>query len=186
MVALTALWLPIIASAVFVLVALLILHMLPGWHKRDMIALPGEDKIIETLRALNVQPGEYRFPYGNTVAEMEAPAFVEKMQLGPVGIVSVRPSGEMHMGKLLGQWFVYSLIIAVIVAYVTGHTRAEGAPYLEVFRVSGTVTFCCYALAHWQNWIWWGKGTRITLTNTVDGLIFALLTAGTFGWLWPK
>ena len=86
----------------------------------------------------------------------------------------------------MGQWFVYSLVIAVIVAYVTGWTRAPGAPYLEVFRVSGTVTFCCYSVAHWQNWIWWGKGTRFTLTNTGDGLIYALVTAGTFGWLWPK
>ena len=71
-------------------------------------------------------------------------------------------------------------------AYVTGRTRAPGAAYLEVFRVSGVVTFCCYSVAHWQNWIWWGKGTRFTLTYTFDGLIFALVTAGTFGWLWPK
>ena len=90
------------------------------------------------------------------------------------------------MGKLMGQWFVYSLVVAVIVAYLTSRTRAPGAPYLEVFRVSGTVTFCCYSVAHWQNWIWWGKGTRFTLTNTIDGLVYALVTAGTFAWLWPK
>jgi hypothetical protein len=186
MVGLSALWVPIVVSAVFVLIALLILHMMPGWHKRDMTALPGEDKVMETLRGLNVQPGDYRFPYGITVAEMEAPAFVQKMKSGPVGIMSIQPNGEINMGKLLGQWFVYSLVIAVIVAYVTGRTRAQGAPYLEVFRVSGTVTFCCYSVAHWQNWIWWGKSTRFTLTNTIDGLIYALLTAGAFGWLWPR
>jgi hypothetical protein len=186
MVGLAALWMPIVVSAVFVLIALLILHMMPGWHKSDMTALPGEDKVLETLRAVNVQPGDYRFPYGSTVKEMEAPAFKEKMKQGPVGNMSILPSGEMNMGKLLGQWFVYSLVIAVIVAYVTGRTRAPGAPYLEVFRVSGAVTFCCYSVAHWQNWIWWGKSTRFTLTNTVDGLIYALVTAGTFGWLWPR
>ena len=126
------------------------------------------------------------FPYGRTVQEMEAPAFLEKMKGGPVGNMSIQPSGEMNMGKLLCQWFVYSLIIAVIVAYVTGQTHAQGAPYLEVFRVAGVVTFCCYSVAHWQNWIWWGKSTRFTLTNTVDGLIYALVTGATFGWLWPK
>jgi hypothetical protein len=186
MVALSALWMPIIVSAVFVFIALMILHMLPGWHKRDMTALPGEDKVMETLRGLNVQPGEYRFPFGVTVAEMEAPAFLEKMKSGPVGIMTIRPTGEMNMGKMMGQWFIYSLVVAVIVAYVTGCTRAPGADYPAVFHVSGAVAFCCYSVAHWQNWIWWGKGTRITMTNTVDGLIFALVTAGTFGWLWPR
>jgi hypothetical protein len=186
MIGLSALWMPIVVSAVFVFIALMILHMMPGWHKNDMSAVPGEDKVMETLRALNIQPGDYRFPYGRTVAEMEAPAFKEKMKAGPVGNMSILPSGETNMGKLMGLWFVYSLVIAVIVAYVTSRTRAPGAPYLEVFRVSGTVTFCCYSVAHWQNWVWWGKGTRFTLTNTVDGLIYALVTAGTFGWLWPK
>ena len=80
MVPLPALWMPILVSAVFVLIALAIIHMMPGWHKSDMAAVPGEDKVMETLRALNVQPGEYRFPYGNTTKEMEAPAFVEKMK----------------------------------------------------------------------------------------------------------
>src|SRR6185295_9114455 len=147
MVGLFALWMPIVVSAVFVLIALLILHMMPGWHKRDMTAVPGEDKVMETLRGMNVQPGEYRFPYGSTVAEMEAPAFKEKMKAGPVGTMTIQPSGEMNMGQLLGQWFVYSLAIAVIVAYVTGRTRAPGAPSLEVVRVSGAVTFCCYSVA---------------------------------------
>lgn len=63
-----------------VLIALLVLHMMPGWHKRDMIAVPGEDKVMETLRSLNVQPGDYRFPYGITVKEMDAPAFKEKLK----------------------------------------------------------------------------------------------------------
>jgi hypothetical protein len=117
---------------------------------------------------------------------MTTPEFEAKMKAGPVGNMSIVPSGAMNMGKMMGQWFVYTLIVAVIVAYLTGWTRAQGAPYLEVFRVSGAVAFCCYAMAHWQNWIWWGKSTRFTLTHTLDGLIYALLTAGTFGWLWPK
>jgi hypothetical protein len=186
MVGIFALWLPIVVSAVFVLIALLIIHALLGWHKDDMIALPGEAAVMETLRTHNVPPGDYRFPYARTTAEMTAPEFTAKMKQGPVGIMSVSPSGEMNMGKMLGQWFAYSLVIAVFAAYLTGRTRGPGAPYLEVFRVSGAVAFCCYAVAHWQNWIWWGKGTRFTVTNTLDGLIYALITGATFGWLWPR
>lgn len=52
-----------------------------------------------------------------------------------------------------------------------------------MFRVSGAVAFCCYVVAHWENWIWWGKSTRFTVTNSLDGVIYALITGATFGWL---
>ena len=141
MVGLSALWMPILVSAVFVFITLMIIHMIPGWHQSDMQAVPGEDEVMAMLRSLNVQPGEYRFPYGNTTKEMEAPGFVEKMKAGPVGTMTIRPSGELPFGKMMGQWFVYSLLIAVLAAYVTGRTRGPRAPFLEVFRVSATVTW---------------------------------------------
>lgn len=186
MVALTLLWKPILVSAVFVFVTLAIIHMIPGWHQRDMSALSDEDNVMQLLRALRVQPGEYRFPFGLTTKEMEAPEFIQKMKDGPVGTMTIRPSGELNMGKMFGAWFVYSVVIAVLAAYVTGRTNGVGAPYLSVFRVSGTVAFCCYTVAHWQNWIWWGRSTRLTMTYSVDGLLYALVTAGAFGWLWPR
>ena len=185
MVGLVALWKPIIVSAVFVFIALAIIHMIPGWHQGDMTAVPGEDKVIDTLRGLNIQPGEYRFPFGNTTKEMEAPAFVEKMKAGPVGVMTIRPNGELAFGKMMGQWFAYSVVVAVLVGYITGRTHAAPAPFLEVFRVAGAVAFCCYVVALWQNWIWWGKSTRLTLTYSVDGLVYALVTGATFAWLWP-
>ena len=186
MVGLTALWMPILVSAVFVFIALSVIHAMLGWHKGDMTKVPGEDKVMETLRGLNVQPGDYRFPFSNSVEEMKSPAFEEKMKQGPVGNMSILPNGDMNMGKMFGQWFVYTVFIAVLVAYVTGRTHAQGAPYLEVFRVSGAVAFCCYVVAHWQNWIWWGKSTRFTVTYSLDGIIYALVTGATFGWLWPR
>jgi hypothetical protein len=186
MVGLFALWIPIVVSAVFVFITLAIIHMIPGWHQRDMAAVPAEDNVMDTLRALNVHPGEYRFPYGNTTKEMEAPAFVEKMKAGPVGTMTIRPSGELPFGRMMGQWFLYSLLISVLTAYITGRTHTLGAPFVEVFRVGGAVAFCCYVVALWQNWIWWGKSTRLTLTYSVDGLVYALVTGATFGWLWPR
>ena len=186
MVGLSALWVPILVSAVFVLIALVLIHSLVGWHKGDMIAVPGEAKVMETMRGLNVPPGDYRFPYSNSTAEMTGPEFIEKMKQGPVGIMSIRPNGEINMAKLLGQWFVYTILIAVLAAYITGRTRAPGASYLEVFRVSGAVAFCCYVVALWQDWIWWGRSTRFTVTSSLDGIIYALITGATFRWLWPR
>ena len=185
MVGLSALWMPIVVSALFVFIALMIIHAMLGWHKGDMSALPGEAKVMETMRGLNVRPGDYRFPFSDSTKEMKSPEFAEKMNQGPVGILSIRPNGDINMGKLLGLWFAYLLFIAVLAAYVTGRTRGLGAPYFEVFRVSGAVAFCCYVVAHWQNWIWWGKSTRFTVTQSLDGIIYALITGATFGWLWP-
>ena len=186
MVGLSALWMPIVVSALLILVALMLIHGVLGWHRADMDALPAETEVMEAMRGLDVQPGDYRFPHGNTVAEMTAPAFVEKMNRGPVGIISVWPNGEIAMGRMIGLWFVYSLVVAALVAYVTGITHGLGAPRADVFRVSALVTFCAYALAHWQNWIWWRRSMRFTLTNSLDAVIYALITGATFSWLWPR
>ena len=185
MVGVIALWLPIVVSAVFVFIALALIHGLVGWHKGDMTAVPGEAKFMETMRGLNVPPGAYRFPFSNSVDEMKAPEWDAKMNVGPVGVMSISPSRPINMGKMFGQWFVYSLFIAVLAAYITGRTHAHGAPYLELFRVSAGVAFCCYVVALWQNWIWWGQSTRFTLTYSLDGIFYSLITGATFGWLWP-
>lgn len=55
-----------------------------------------------------------------------------------------------------------------------------------VFRFVGVTAFLGYAAALWQMWIWYHRSLTITIKATIDGLVYALLTAGTFGWLWPR
>ena len=186
MVGLSALWMPIVVSSVFVFIALALIHALLGWHKGDMNALPGEAKLMESLRVQNVQPGDYRFPFSNSVDEMKTPEWDAKMKQGPVGFMSIQPSAPMNMGKMFGQWFAYSLLIAVLAAYVAGRTLGHDAPFVAVFRVTGAIAFGCYVIALWNNWIWWGQGTRFTITYSLDGIIYALVTGATFAWLWPR
>ncbi len=90
------------------------------------------------------------------------------------------------MGKYLGQWFLYCLVVSVFVAYLTGSTRGAGTPYGEVFRVAGTTAFLGYSLAQLQDSIWKGETWGVTFKHVFDGLIYGLLTAGTFACLWPK
>ena len=45
--------------------------------------------------------------------------------------------------------------------------------------------FVGFTLALYQMSIWYKRSWSLTIKATVDGLIYALLTAGTFGWLWP-
>jgi len=186
MVPISALWIPILLSAVIVFVASSIIHMVLGIHNNDYRKLPQEETVLSALRSAGVTPGAaYHFPHCSH-KEMKAPETVEKFKRGPVGLLTVIPSGPPAMGKYLGEWFVYCLVLGVFVAYLTGRTRGVGAPYLEVFRVAGTTAFLGYSLAQLQDSIWKGQTWSVTLKHVFDGLVYALLTAGTFGWLWPK
>ncbi|MCZ6683290.1 MAG: hypothetical protein O7B26_08900 [Planctomycetota bacterium] len=182
---LTNLWLPILLSAVFVFIASSILHMVIPFHKSDFKKLPGEDKVLEEMRAQGVQPGEYMFPCAASMKDASTPEMVEKFKKGPVGIVNVMPSGEPEMGKNLAQWFAYSILISFFTAYIAWHMRASLAEYLDVFRMTGTIAVMAYAVSNIPNSIWKGVSWRTTLKFVFDGVIYGLVTAGTFGWLWP-
>ncbi|MGA2355666.1 MAG: hypothetical protein ABSG02_14315 [Terriglobales bacterium] len=185
MVSLAALWLPILLSAVIVFVASSIMHMLLPYHRSDYGQLPDEDKALAALRGVGVKPGLYVFPYC-THKDMKSPALVEKQKQGPVGFITVIPSGPPAMPKFLGQWFGFCLVIGFFVAYLTAHTVAPGANYRAVFRVVGTAAFLAYGLGNLSNGIWKGQPWSVTFKEVFDGLIYGLLTAGTFGWLWPR
>ena len=185
MVSVTSLLIPILLSAVFVFVASSVIHMVLGYHKNDFRQVPNEDTALEALRQMKLPPGDYCAPYAGSMEAMKSPAFAEKITRGPVVIMTVKPGGSMSMGAQLTQWFIYSVIVSVFAAYVAGRVLTADAHYLQVFRVAGTVTFVAYAMALPQFSIWYNRNWGTTLRSMFDGLIYALLTAGTFGWLWP-
>jgi hypothetical protein len=185
MVPLAALWLPILLAAVIVFVASSIMHMLLPYHRSDYQPLPDEDKLLAALRAAGLKQGLYHFPFC-THKDMKSPAMTEKYKQGPVGLMTVVPNGPPAMPKFLGLWFAYCLIVGFFVAYLTGHTVAPGAHYLAVFRVVGTAAFLAYGLGNLSNGIWKGQPWSIVIKEVIDGLVYASLTAGTFGWLWPR
>jgi hypothetical protein len=186
MTGLTALWLPIVASAVVVFVVSSIIHMaLPGWHKTDYPKVPNEDKVRDALRPLAIPPGDYMIPRPASPAEMRSPEFTEKVKQGPVVIMTVLPNEMTPMGKSLALWFVYSLIVSLFAAYVAGRALPAGSEYLSIFRYAGVTAFVGYSAALWQMSIWYKRAWTTTFKSTVDGLVYALFTAGVFGWLWP-
>jgi hypothetical protein len=185
MVSLTALWLPILLSAVIVFFASFIMHMLLSYHRSDYGQLPDEDKILAVLRVASLKRGLYVFPYC-THKDMKSPALLEKQKQGPVGFLTIVPSGPPAMPKFLTQWFVFCLLIGLVVACIAGSTLAAGTPYMKVFHVVGAAAFLAYGLANLSSGIWKGQKWSTTIKEVIDGLVYALLTAGTFGWLWPR
>jgi sulfite exporter TauE/SafE len=117
---------------------------------------------------------------------MNTPAMIEKYNQGPVGMMTVFPSGPPVMPKFLGLWFAYCVLIGFFVAYLAAHTIPPHTHYRAVFRIVGAAAFLAYGLGTISNAIWKGQTWSFTIKEVLDGLVYALLTAGTFGWLWPR
>jgi hypothetical protein len=186
MVPVMSLWLPILLSAVIVFVASSIIHMALPYHKNDLRRLPKEDEVREALGRFNLPPGDYGVPLPASMAGMKSPEFIEKMKKGPVVFMTVVPNGPPSMGPSLALWFLYSIVVSIFAAYISGRALARGTDYLQVFRFAGSISFIGYSLALAQHSIWYKRNWGTTLKSMFDGLIYGLLTAGTFGWLWPR
>ncbi len=185
MVPLASLWIPILLSAVIVFVVSSIIHMVLPYHRTDFGRLPDEDNVMDALRKFRMAPGDYLVPCAGSPREMGTPEFISKMKKGPVVVLTVIKSGPPSMGMSMALWFVYSVVVGVFAAYVAGRALTAGSDYLAVFRFAGCTAFVGYTLALWQGVIWYKRSWKATLKSTFDGLVYALLTAGTFGWLWP-
>jgi hypothetical protein len=186
MVTLDALWLPILVATVLVFAASSLVWMVLPHHRSDVKGLADEAAVMEAIGKQALAPGLYNFPHAATPKEMGHPAFQEKMATGPVGMVNLWHKGPINMGKMMGQWITYVLVISIIVAYVTGRTVGVGAPFLVVFRVAGTVASLAYASAIVPSAIWWGRPWNVTWKEVADGVVYGLLTGASFGWLFPR
>jgi hypothetical protein len=183
---LSALWLPILVAAGFVFLVSSVIHMGPFWHRNDFKPLPDEARARAAIGPLGVPPGDYMLPRCRDMTEMKSPEFTAKMNEGPVWIITARPPGAAGMGAQLALWFTYALLVGLFSAYVAGLALAPGANYLVVFRFVGTVAFVGYSLALLHDSIWYSRQWSTTFKFLIDGLIYGLVTGGTFGWLWPR
>jgi hypothetical protein len=184
MVTIGALWLPILLSAVAVWVASAIIWMVLPYHKSDYGKLPDEDAARQAITP-QIAPGQYSFPHATSAKDAQDPDTVRKFEEGPVGFVTVIPSGAPTMGSKVGLSFVFYLLIGTVVAYLASRTLDPGADYLAVFRITGTVAWLSYGAGAVQDAIWFGKPWSSVVKGLFDALVYGLLTAGFFGWLWP-
>lgn len=178
------LWMPILLSALFVFIASSILHMVIPMHRGDFRKMPGEDQILAAMRAGNVQPGSYMFPCAENMKDMCTSPMIEKCKLGPVGFVTVVPSGAPGMGKNLIQWFVFCIVVSVIVA-LAAIGLGRGAAFKPVFHLTGLAAILGYAMGVIPDSIWKGQKWSITGKFIFDGIVYGVVTGLTFAWLWP-
>ncbi len=181
-----ALLLPIVLSAALVFIVSSMVHMVLRYHASDYHKLPNEDAVRAALQAAKPEPGQYVIPHASNMKEMQTPEMKQKYAEGPVAMLSLKAPGEHRMNACLAQWFVFTLVISAMVAYVAAHAIPPGTPYLSVFRIAGTVAWLGYAGGQLPAAIWMGKPWSVAWKDVFDGLLYGLVTGGAFGWLWPR
>jgi len=180
-----SLLLPIGVSAVAVFVLTLIIHMTP-WHKSDYIKLPDEDGVMKALRPFNIPPNDYMVPHPGSGEYMKSPEYDAKRDAGPVMIVTVVPSGPWNIGKILGMWFLFAVVVSASMACVVGTIVPPGGDTHAVFHHVAVTTFLTYAMGAVPMSIWYDRKWSTTFKTALDSLLYALATGWIFSMMWPK
>ena len=178
-------WMAVVASAVAVFVGSSILHMVLKYHQADYKKLDNEDPLRDALRKSAGGPGLYFTPYCADHKQMREPAMQEKFRQGPVAMITVAPHGEMSMGRNLGLWFGFAVLVSFVSGYVARVTLHPAADGMTVMRVTATVAFAAYGLGNVSDSIWKAQPWSNTIRSLVDALIYALITGFVFKLLWP-
>jgi hypothetical protein len=181
-----SLWLPVLVSAVAVFAASSIVHMVLKYHNADYKPLSNEAEVGEAIRKGNPGPGLYVLPHCTDMGQMKDPAVIARYEKGPVGLVALLPSGLPNMGKLLGLWFGFCLLLSFAVGYVARHTLTTAADGLTVMRVTGAIAFIGYGMSSIIDSIWHGVPWSNTGRALLDAAIYAVVTGLAFRILWPS
>jgi hypothetical protein len=182
---LLSLWLPILLSAVVVFVISSLIHMVVKWHSSDYGTLPNEDAVRAAIRAGNPAPGRYVVPQCKEMKDMASEAMKKKYQEGPVGHITLLPNGQPNMGKYLGLWFLWSLAIATVAAYLAAiiftldPAHARGAA-----KLVGAVSFIAHGFGTVSESIWGGRPWSQSVKYLLDAALYAVGSAFVFYWLW--
>lgn len=185
MVVIADLWLPIVLATVLCFLSGAVLHMMLPLHRKDFVKLPAEDSVLAALRGSGASPGNYMFPAPEGPQSMKDPAWLAKVEQGPVGVMTLAPPGPPAMGPSLAKQFVFHLVVSFVLAYVASRTLSAGMEYLHVFRVTGTVAMLAYIAAIFPAAIWYREPGNYVFGKVVDGFVWGLLTAGSFAGFWP-
>ena len=185
MTSVVSLWLPILLSAVAVFLVSSVIHMMSPWHKSDYARVSDEDAFRSAVGPMAIPPGDYMIPRPESRDDLRSPAFAEKMRAGPRVIMTVLPGGDFSMSKNLVQWFMYLILISLFAAGIAGSALPPGAEEHSIIHFVTLCAFSGHAFALWQMSIWYSRSWLTTLKSTFDGLIYALVTAAIFVWLWP-
>jgi hypothetical protein len=178
--------LPILLSAVVVFVISSLVHMVFKWHAPDYRGFSNEDAVREAIRAGSPSTGLHVVPYCSDMKDMGSEAMLKKYREGPIAYITLAPSGAPGMGKSLGLWFLLTLVVAIVAAFLATQvfgldpTRAKAAAWLV-----GQVSFVAYGFGTFTESIWMSRPWSSSAKYLLDAALYATGSALVFFWLWP-
>jgi hypothetical protein len=178
------LWLPILLSAILLFVLSAASHMALPWRRNEWGRITDFDGVQAALRGL--KPGLYAFPAAPDPKQQMTKEWMERWAKGPSGWLTLAAPGPINMGRNMGLSFLVFLAVALMDAYVASHALGPAPHYRAVFRIVGTVGFLSFGVGPIYNSIWYSRPWRAYLSDVIDALLFGLVMAGVFGWLWPR
>ncbi len=187
MVPIASLWLPILLSAVAVFIVSSVIHMFLGYHTADYKSLAAEDEFMAAVRKLDIPPGDYMVPCPTSHAAFKDPAFLEKFKAGPRAMMTVLPGGPITMAPQLVQWFLYAHRRR---HHGRVHLRPRARPWSALPPASSGSRARPPSTATASRSSRRPSGTRSPGGRRSGACSTAwstrLVTAGFFGWLWPR
>jgi len=184
-ISLLQLWLPIVLGTFLAWIASGLIHMLVKYHNSDYQQLDNEDEVMNAVRNGSPKLGLHTFPYCIDMNEMKNEAVQGRFTKGPVGLLTVLPSGMPNMGKLMVQQISFFLVSCILIAYCATLALESSADYMSVFRFVAAVGFLTFGWGIIPYSIWFGHLWSMTAKYLLDALIYGLVVAGVFAWLWP-
>ena len=154
------------------------------YHKADIKVLPDEKALTEQLGNLNISPGTYMWPNCGSGESQNSPEFKARMDAGPWGSINILGC-KPNFGANLGLVFLFYLVVGVCVAYITSQSQAAGAECASVFQIACATAILAYCAGGIPGAFFMGKPKRFMFTDFIDGVVYGLITAATFAWLWP-
>jgi hypothetical protein len=141
---------------------------------------------MQALRPFNIPPNHYVTPHPGSGDYMKSPEYDARRAAGPVMILTVMPSGPWKIGRMMGLWFLFAVVVSAIVGCLVGAIVPPGGRTHAVFHHAAVITFLSYAMGAVPLSIWYGRKWSTTLRTAADALLYALATGWIFAMLWPK
>jgi hypothetical protein len=185
MASLLHLWLPILLSAVVVFIISSLVHMVFKWHASDYRRTANEEALRTAINAGDPAPGRYVIPFCQDMKAMGDPEMVKKYQEGPIAHIIVYPKGVPNMGKYLGQWFAWTVVVATLAAYLAARAcGVDPAAAGHAAKWGASITFIAHGLGTVQESIWSGRSWSSSAKYLLDAALYAAGTWAVFLWLW--
>jgi hypothetical protein len=184
-VGLPALWLPILVSTVFRLIASFLLHMVLPHHRTDFDRIEDEERFSVELASHGLRQGQYNFPYFGSPVEEKDPEFQRGVRQGPIGILLIGANKLSPSPRHMIIQFAYFFALNTVVAYIAAQALPSGSDYASVFQLTGATSLIAYAGGYFDYPIWYHFRWAFAWKAAGDSLIRSLVIAGVFGRLWP-